>query len=114
MSSLASTHKISRKSPAETYQMAFFLAWDPLHFIQEQGYTEESKEVVKYAITLTGDMSQAQAMPCGQYLSQTWPSSGSVMLELVQNALSEPGVASQGKLFTLQVFWSATAHTYLG
>ncbi|KAK5224482.1 hypothetical protein LTR72_004263 [Exophiala xenobiotica] len=98
LSSLVSTRKVSRKTAAETYQMTFSLAWDPLHFTQEQGYTEAVEEVIEYAITLTGNMSQAQAMPCGQYLSQVWPSSGSVVLQMLQNALREPEVIVQANL----------------
>ncbi|KAK5213936.1 hypothetical protein LTR41_000128 [Exophiala xenobiotica] len=87
-----------RRHPPETYQMEFSLMWDPLHFTQEQGYTEKAEEVIKYAITLTGNMSQAQAMPCGQYLSQMWPSSGPAVLQMVQDALREPGAIVQAKL----------------
>ncbi|KAK5422308.1 hypothetical protein LTR06_000565 [Exophiala xenobiotica] len=98
LSLLRSNHKVSRKAPSETYQMAFLLAWDPLHFTQEQGYVEAAEEVIKYAITLTGSMSQAQAMPCGQYLSHMWPSSGSVVLQMLQDALREPGAIVQANL----------------
>jgi hypothetical protein len=93
--------------------MAFSLAWDPLHFTQEQGYTEAAEEVIKYAITLTGNMSQAQVMPCGQYLSQVWPSSGSVVLQMVQDALREPGVIVQGKALVLPCFLLVDAYAYL-
>ncbi|KAK5242971.1 hypothetical protein LTR20_007208 [Exophiala xenobiotica] len=98
LSFLRSNHKVSKKAPPETYQMEFSLMWDPLHFTQEQGYTEKAEEVIKYAITLTGNMSQAQAMPCGQYLSQMWPSSGPAVLQMVQDALREPGAIVQAKL----------------
>ncbi|KAK5304361.1 hypothetical protein LTR99_004817 [Exophiala xenobiotica] len=114
LSSLVSTRKVSRKTAAETYQMTFSLAWDPLHFTQEQGYTEAVEEVIEYAITLTGNMSQAQAMPCGQYLSQVWPSSGSVVLQMLQNALREPEVIVQGEPLALQCFPSAKALAHIG
>jgi hypothetical protein len=114
LSLLRSNHKVSRKAPSETYQMAFLLAWDPLDFTQEQGYVEAAEEVIKYAITLTGSMYQAQAMPCGQYLSHMWPSSGSVVLQMLQDALREPGAIVQGEPLAFQYCLSAKALAHIG
>lgn len=49
------------------------------------------------AITLTGSLIDAQALPCIEYLRQTWPLSGEYILRLLQKLMdSGYGELSQG------------------
>jgi hypothetical protein len=54
--------------------------WDLMAFLREQGYKEEPATAIKTSITLTGSDVSAQAQTCIQYLCQTWPSTGLVLL----------------------------------
>ncbi|KAJ0420501.1 hypothetical protein BJY00DRAFT_136689 [Aspergillus carlsbadensis] len=83
---------ISRKCPSQTHQMVFEVEWDPIQFIAEQRYEEGRSDAFERAITLTGSVSHAQALTCGQYLRQTWPFSGDCMIGLLREIInSGPG-----------------------
>ena len=75
--------RISRRLPLQDYQVTFELDWDPLSFVQEQQYTEHPGAALERAITITGTGSEAQAIPTGEYLSQTWPTTGSYIMRLL-------------------------------
>ena len=90
--SLPSSHKVSRKRPAEAYKVVFTLDWDPLAFIIEQEYEEEPDEAIEIAITLTGSTKDAQALTCTQYMCQTWQSTGQQTIQLIKDVVrSGPG-----------------------
>jgi hypothetical protein len=87
INSLPSSHRVSRKRPAEAYKVTFDIGWDPQAFVREQNYEEEPEEVVAKAITLTGSAMDAQALTCEQYLCQTWPSAGECVIRLVKDVV---------------------------
>lgn len=89
---LPSTHTVSRKKSPQGYNAIFRIRWDPLTFVKEQDYGEKPGEALERAITLTGSASHAQALTCGQYLRQTWPSFGAHIIQLFKDMVrSEPG-----------------------
>lgn len=53
--------------------------WDPLYFIEQQGY--EGPDCLPGVLTLSGTANNTQMLPCRQYLRQTWPYAGEVVLE---------------------------------
>ncbi|KAK2811331.1 hypothetical protein FQN50_002207 [Emmonsiellopsis sp. PD_5] len=67
------------------FKMEYFLEWDPLTFVIEQGYANPADIAIGDAITLTGSVTTAQAVTCAEYLSQTWPSTGPFVLQLVKD-----------------------------
>jgi len=76
---------VSRHSESETFQMVLSATWDPIAFLRDQ-YEEGSGppgELLGRVITLTGSMDDAQALPCSEYLSQTWPETGPHILAVV-------------------------------
>jgi hypothetical protein len=85
--SLPSSHRVSRKKPADAYTVTFMIEWDPLAFVKEQAYKEEPDEAVEIAITLTGSAKDAQALTCAQYLCQTWPSAGEHTIRILNTSL---------------------------
>ena len=92
------SRKISKSKQAESYKMTFVLSWDPLAFIKAQEYEEEPHEAIKRAITLTGLLDDAQALPCSQYLRQTWPCSGYHTIQLISEVIrSGRGRQCKGK-----------------
>ncbi|KAK0646785.1 hypothetical protein B0T16DRAFT_493694 [Cercophora newfieldiana] len=78
------TRKISRKSSPESCSARFHVEWQPLGFLEQQAYSETNVDAIQRAITLTGDVDDAQALTCRQYLCQTWPSTGELMLDILK------------------------------
>jgi hypothetical protein len=79
---------ISRHSESERFTMALRVAWNPKVFFQNQyqGF-EAAAELLPRVITLTGSADDAQALPCSDYLFQTWPSTGPHVLNAVKRSL---------------------------
>ncbi|KAI2606644.1 hypothetical protein GGR54DRAFT_652332 [Hypoxylon sp. NC1633] len=78
--------KLSRKETHEL-QMQFTVAWNPFLFMREQYYTHLPAEVLAHAITLTGHDNNIQAATCENYVQQTWPATGSYLLELLRKTI---------------------------
>lgn len=87
LSSLPKPHKVSKKVSSQTYTAIFEVDWDVLGFFRTQGYLNLWDEVFEGVITLTGTLSDAQAATCAQYIRQTWPLTGEVMIQLVKGVL---------------------------
>lgn len=87
LAALPSAYKVSRKAPSQEYKARFELDWDPLSFVREQQYTESVDEALERAITLTGSTNDAQALTTGEYLSQTWPTTGTHVMRLVRDVV---------------------------
>jgi nucleoside phosphorylase len=76
--------RISRKRSAEIFKMKCTVNWDPITFLITQEYTQQPADAFETAITLTGSNRTAQAVTCGRYLCQTWPSSGEHIMALIK------------------------------
>ncbi len=87
LAALPSSQHISRKTPPQEYKATFKLDWDPLSFLETQKYIESPAEALKGAITLTGSMEDAQAIPTAKYLAQTWPTTGKEIMELLADTI---------------------------
>lgn len=81
------SHRVSRSTYPKTYTVNFEVDWDPQAFIREQGYEVEPWEAIGMALTLTGSTKDAQALSCAEYLTQTWPSTGMQILQLLQDVI---------------------------
>lgn len=79
--------KISTRRQADAVKVLYVLLWDPTTFISEQEYSEERTMAMERAITLTGTLRSAQALPCLQYMRQTWPTNGEQILRLIQKLM---------------------------
>ncbi|KAK6502518.1 hypothetical protein TWF506_003099 [Arthrobotrys conoides] len=90
--SLPSSRRISKHKSAETFRVIFMTCWKPLTFISEQDYEDGPGEAIERAITLTGSVEDAQVLACGEYLCQTWPSTGKYIMQLIKDVVhSAPG-----------------------
>lgn len=79
--------RISRRRSAESFKVKCTVSWDPITFLITQEYTPQPATAFETAITLTGSNRIAQALPCGQYLSQTWPSTGEQIMGLIKGLI---------------------------
>jgi hypothetical protein len=78
---VAATLAVTRGSQAlQTQSVVVEMHWDPLTFMKEQGY--EGSHSLPSALTITSgdDGLKAQLLSCSQYLGQTWPLIGEVIL----------------------------------
>ncbi|RAL08755.1 Pfs domain protein [Aspergillus homomorphus CBS 101889] len=81
---LPQSSRMNRKYPTATFDVLFKVYWDPVGFLEEQGYEETSGEAFGRIITLTGCNSTVQALTIQDYMQQTWPSTGMQILNLVK------------------------------
>lgn len=88
LSSLPTSPRISRQKPAEIFDVSFRIPWDPRGFLIEQEYMESLEEAIEKVITLTGSTESVQALTCGDYMRQTWPSTGKDVLKLLKVLVS--------------------------
>ncbi|CAH0047215.1 unnamed protein product [Clonostachys solani] len=87
ISSLRPSQRISRNASSERFNASFCVGWDPSGFLQSQEYGLNAAQVTSRIITLTGSENDAQALTCSQYLSQTWPTTGSLTLKVIKAVL---------------------------
>lgn len=69
-------------------KVVFSMDWDILRFLKEQKYSSEHSDSVERVITITGNCDDGQALTLAQYLTQTWPSTGAIILEMVKNVIA--------------------------
>lgn len=106
LSSLPKPNRVSKKVSSQTYTAIFEVDWDVLGFFRTQGYLNLWSEVFEGVITLTGTSLDAQAATCAQYIRQTWPLTGEVMIQLVKGVLDgEEGFLQHCKYQTPKTAW---------
>jgi hypothetical protein len=71
LEAMPSSGSISRGAAPEVYEMTFTLDWSPLWFFLQEGLDHRVKGLAEKIITITGSATDAQAVTCLQYLSQT-------------------------------------------
>jgi hypothetical protein len=91
---LPAARQISRKRAIPSVQVRFNIQWDPVSFIEEQGYDGDFQDVFGKIITLTGSTTDVQAATCEQYLCQTWPSTGKHMLRILQGIIGRQSTSA--------------------
>lgn len=87
--------KISRYRQSPMHEATIQLEWNPLAFFAAQKYDLPPHQVAKKVIVLTGSHTVAQAMTCGEYMSQTWPSTGTHTLQCFVDMLQDEQCHSQ-------------------
>ncbi|RFN52382.1 tea/atts transcription factor activity protein family [Fusarium flagelliforme] len=86
------------KRPSQQYKMTFSALWNPIEFLNQQFGTQcDIGRLLGEILTLTGTATDAQILPCSEYLNQTWPTTGLAFLELLRKALVSQDPVS-GKL----------------
>jgi hypothetical protein len=77
---------ISRKR-VQIYKATYIAEWDIWSFLREQSYDEPPELAIEGAIVLTGSVGSAQALTCGEYLRQTWPTNGDHIMRLLKKVV---------------------------
>ncbi|KAL7921611.1 hypothetical protein ACQKWADRAFT_117177 [Trichoderma austrokoningii] len=72
-------------TPAKIYNAEFEVDWDIMAFLEKEEYSTKLHETVERVITVTGSYQDAYITTCEQYLDQTWPLSGRIMMQLVKD-----------------------------
>jgi hypothetical protein len=85
--------EVSSRRPSERFTLHLTANWNPAAFLRHQ-FPDSAKplgQLLAESITLTGSATDAQALPCEMYISQTWPASGPCLLSLLKRALDLGG-----------------------
>lgn len=85
-----SLRTFSRREPPPRIVLSFKLNWQPLKFIQDQGYYIPPHEAFNRIICLTGTWKQAQAMTVAEYMEQSWPLTNGPLRSLLKEVLALP------------------------
>ena len=89
--------KVSRQIRPVCHYAMFDIDVDLLSFARDQEYGGPSEYIGKI-ITISGTDDYTQALTCGQYLEQTWPSTASHVLGIVKLLLEQsPGTLQSCK-----------------
>ncbi|KAL4906232.1 hypothetical protein BDW74DRAFT_151548, partial [Aspergillus multicolor] len=83
---LLESPRISTSTASTSHIVLFDIGWELLPFIRERHHQSKS-EIVERALTLTGSFTNAQALPCGEYMRQTWPLTAEDILSLMKQAI---------------------------
>ncbi|KAF5546074.1 pfs domain-containing protein [Fusarium phyllophilum] len=100
---LGNDQYISKRRASKRYKVMFSANWSPAAYLREQ--FEEPYDLGRLlgeTITLTGSITDAQALPCAEYLKQTWPNSGLILLDLLRFSLVS------GKPVSDRLAWSCS------
>lgn len=91
---------VSRSRDPPTSVAHFEVQWDPVEFLAEVslGEPEEAEDPISRLITVTGDGDVLQALPCQDYMSQTWPlfESKVPLLSLLSLLVADPKSSHRG------------------
>ena len=104
ISSMLTSSDLSTPAPLETYKMTFITRWDLQVFLEEREFAEDPEHVIHFALSLTGSTDLAQALPCGQYMSQTWPETGTALLRLICEVVHSPDAEKERESSVLTPF----------
>ena len=89
---------ISRNQGPHICNVGFIINWLPLEFLKNQDYGMTPEEAFGKVITLTGTDTNAQALTTEQYMQQTWPFTGDIILEALKDAFRQgPEVGSSSR-----------------
>lgn len=86
---LLSSLPIGYHTPARTYDAEFEIDWDIMTFLEKQQYATDSHETIERIITVTGSYQDSFITTCEQYINQTWPSSGEIIMQLVKDLVDD-------------------------
>lgn len=81
------SNRVSRSRPSERFTMDFDVHWDPLDILSKVESSGPSKLGIGSLVVLVGSPGMAQALTCAEYLTQTWPTTGPCILELIGKSI---------------------------
>ena len=84
------SYKVSKRTAPPAQRVVYEFDVDLRAFFKSQDFDETPAEVMEKVITITGNKGCTQALPCAQYLQQTWPSTASKVLEITKSVMEGP------------------------
>ena len=106
LSAITSSHRIiGRNTLPQEFTATFEVPWDSWLFVAQQKYSEPAHVAFKSAMTLTGSLSNAQAMTTEEYMQQVWPVTGVYMTQLVAESIQAFNHCSNGNFKPLLSGW---------
>lgn len=97
LTSLPQSRKISRRSVPESIDAVFHVDLNLDAYMEQKGHIGCPSDVLPQIICLTGSTTDAQATTVVQYMRQTWPETGKIVLEMIQDALQR-SIGASGDL----------------
>ncbi|CVL04069.1 uncharacterized protein FMAN_14837 [Fusarium mangiferae] len=82
-------HKMSRKKASIEFEVSYSVKLDVVGLMEGSGIFSSFDKALPNIRCLTGKWDEAQATSVAEYISQTWPQSGSATLSLLQDLLSD-------------------------
>lgn len=82
-----STFLTDDDTPIKTYNAEFEVDWAIQDFLKQQQNSNAYPELMERIITVTGSYQDSYVTTCGQYVDQIWPSSGRIIMQLVEGAV---------------------------
>ena len=87
LGSSTSARTLSKARGPHLFDVTFLTRWDPAAFVRDQRYDPAEQGLLGKVITLTGTMTDAQALTVEQYTQQTWPITGVVLNKAIEDAM---------------------------
>lgn len=84
MKAISNNTTFTKNSESNFVYVAYRCSWEVLHVLQD-GY--EPNQPLSGIVTLTGTLETAQAATCDEYITQTWPKAGPILLQAIDDAL---------------------------
>ncbi|KAL7914184.1 hypothetical protein GGI35DRAFT_490474 [Trichoderma velutinum] len=82
--------KMSSRKPLSVVEMTFYFDWKLDRSMPDAGPSPPCEDALGRMVCLTGSWNEAQAATVRDYMEQTWPRSGHVLITLMQTLLSTP------------------------
>jgi hypothetical protein len=82
--------ELRRQEPMPTVVMRFHLNWNPKAYFDDLGISSFSLDIWEHILCLTGSWVDAQATTVAEYVRQTWPTTGDVLLTFLYELLCTP------------------------
>lgn len=82
---------MSRRKPSPLVEMSFEMEWNPRQYLLSLDDEPLADNILDCVLCLTGYGEEAVATTVLDYFQQTWPVTGSYMLNLVKNLVPDTG-----------------------
>ncbi|KAI0436414.1 hypothetical protein F4803DRAFT_542279 [Xylaria telfairii] len=80
--------RISRHRNPVNYCVRYTLPWPTGKMFQEGDSFKTLSGVFERVLTFTGDATNVQALPCEEYINQTWPTTGPLLIQSILKSLN--------------------------
>lgn len=76
------------------FRALFHVKWPLRAFLKDQRLSDSCSRSIAYIITLTGTVSNAQALTCEEYMNMVWPTTGIHLIKLIEEVIELSQISS--------------------